>query len=422
MKPIIYLFLLLLFIGLSCEKNTSPLSEQTEEAIHSPIIPDNLNSDSLAQQVDPRLVSANNRFAVNLFRRLNQDETDNNVFISPLSLSIALTMAYNGAMHHTQNEMAMTLCITEFDREEVNRAYSDLILSLHQCDPDVILRIANSIWIDRGFAVKPAYLNLNARYFYALVSVLDFLNPATLDIINQWASDNTNGKIDKILSEMPPAVMLLMNALYFKADWVFQFDPEMTHEAYFYLPDGTHKTVWMMTNDGRDYTYYFDDELQAVRMPYGQNKLAMYVFLPERSTTIEDFVANLDDVKMAGWFTQFDSLQYKQFIFGLPKFKMEYEKGFNQVLAELGMPVAFTSGADFTGISELPLWIGMVLQKTFIEVNEQGSEAAAVSAVGIVTEEFPVFVVRRPFFFIIRDDRSGSILFMGKIVNPEYEN
>ncbi len=425
MKFLHLLFVLVFFFS-SCKKDPTALNESNnpEFILNQPAIPVNLDSDSLANVVDPKLISANNTFAIQVFKMLDAEEPAENIFISPLSLSIALTMTYNGAQENTQNEMAITLAIDQMNREAVNKAYSDLVLSLQNCDPDVILNIANSMWINNHFPVKKDFIQTILSNFYADVAKLDFASDHAVTQINNWVSEQTNEKISEIITSIDyTTVLFLINALYFKANWIYQFDPDLTKEENFFLPDGSKKTVFMMTNGGRDYTYYFDRNVSIARMPYGRDKLAMYVFLPEKETDINAFINSFDPDMMQSWLNGIDSLQTNRedFVFKLPKFKLKYDKTLNEVLKNLGMQEAFTRAANFRGISDVPLWLSFVKQKTYIEVNEYGCEAAAVTIVGgMAVSVPPSFIADRPFVFIIRDDRSGSILFMGKIVDPEY--
>ncbi len=386
--------------------------------------------DSLAYSVDEELTSANLKFALKVFNKIEEQNSDENIFISPLSLSIALAMTYNGALEETYEAMSTTLEFQNMSLDKVNEEFLKLIKSLQACDSNVELSIANSIWIRDGFPVKPGFIERNENFYLSQVSNLDFNLPNAPDIINNWVEENTNGKITDLIQQISPLeVMFLINALYFKGQWKFQFDEADTEEDIFHLSDGTTKIVLMMKSSGKDYKYYFDDNFSAVRMPYGRDKISMYVFLPKGEYNLDDFIASIDAENWNNWMNSFDSLSnifeyeedYECFEFNLPKFKLEYEKELNDALKALGMEIAFTDYANFGEISEGPLWINYVKQKAFIEINEQGSEAAAATVVSMSYGSPPDFIVNRPFFFVIRDDRSGTILFMGKILDPSYE-
>ncbi|MCK4357945.1 MAG: serpin family protein [Candidatus Cloacimonetes bacterium] len=387
--------------------------------------------DSLAYSVDEELTSANLKFALKIFNKIEEQNSNENIFISPLSLSIALAMTYNGALEGTYEAMSTTLEFQNMSLDEVNEEFLKLIKSLQRCDSKVELSIANSIWIRDGFPVKPDFIERNENFYLSQVSNLDFNLPNAPDIINTWVEENTNGKITDLIQQISPdEMMFLINALYFKGQWKFQFDEADTEEDIFHLSDETTKTVLMMKSSGKDYKYYFDNNFSAVRMPYGRDKVSMYVFLPGGEYNLDDFIASIDAENWNNWMNSFDSLanifeyeeEYECFEFGLPKFKLEYEKELNDALIALGMGIAFNPSANFGGMSDVkPLWINYVKQKAFIEVNEQGSEAAAATVVSMTSGIPPNFIVNRPFFFVIRDDRSETILFMGKILDPSYE-
>lgn len=400
--------------------------------------PDNGNNDnyekvdSLAYAVDEELTSANLRFALKVFNEIEEQYPAENIFISPLSLSIALAMTYNGALEETYEAMCATLEFQDMSLDKVNKEFLNLIKSLQECDSKVELSIANSIWIRDDYPVKPDFIERNENFYLSQVSNLNFASPNAPDIINNWVKENTNGRITDLIQEISEdEVMFLLNALYFKGEWKFRFDEDDTEEGTFHLPDGTTKTVLMMKNSGKDYKYYFDDNFRAVRMPYGRDKIAMYVFLPDQGYNLDDFIASIEVENWNNWMNSFDDLsnilgdyEYEYFQFRLPKFTLEYEKKLNDVLIALGMGIAFDPfAANFRGMCDYPHnpWIDYVKQKAFIEVNEQGSEAAAATVVSMAECVTPNFIVDRPFFFVIRDDRSETILFMGKMLDPSYE-
>ena len=416
----VIIVLILFFLISGCKRNSSSLldsGQQGNEVLDFTLV------DSLALSVDHRLTDANFEFALNVFREVNQTEPNKNIMISPLSLSTALQMTYNGALTETKDAMSEVLFIENISSEELNKQIRNLIISLQDCDSKVTLNISNSIWINDRVMVKPDFIQQMEDYFLSEVMNLDFSSSNSVQAINTWVDEKTNGKIEKIVDQLSESqLMLLINAMYFKGDWKYQFNPENTQESDFYMQDGSTKKVKMMSNGGKDYTYYTGENFDAVRMPYGRDIMAMYVFLPKKEYNIDAFISGLEMVEMSQWFSSFDSLRNvgDDFIFKLPKFQLEYEKLFNDILKNLGMEVAFTDDANFGKISDHPMWIDFVKQKTFIEVNEEGSEAAAVTVVSFTDSMPPRFVVNRPFFFLIRDDRSGTILFSGKIVEPDY--
>jgi serine protease inhibitor len=384
--------------------------------------------DEKASSVDGRLVDANTEFAFKIFKELMVEDEGKNIFISPLSISTALLMAYNGADGSTMADMAGTLELGYGDLGDVNEGYLDLLKSLKGADRQVSLSICNSIWIEKGFEprVYPAFIERLATYYDGEMFARNFGAPGTIDEINGWISEKTNEKIDEMISEIDPEmVMFLINAIYFKGDWVNEFDESKTRAGDFFLPDGEIVRLEMMSTKDK-FSYYAEDwggeGLQIARLPYGRDKIAMYIFLPGRDGSLESLLEGLNQTMFddyLGRLSQVDKLNVK-----LPKFKLEYgTKRLNDALTNLGMGVAFDMvAANFSGIAPIDPWnlyIDFVDHKAFIEVNEKGTEAAATTVVGIaLTSASPMFYVDRPFFFAIRDDRSGSILFMGKIVNP----
>ena len=420
MRKLYLIFILIGILILGCSyKTTSPGNGNND---------DYAKVDSLAYSVDEELTSANLKFALKVFNKIEEQNSDENIFISPLSLSIALAMTYNGALEGTYEAISTTLEFQNMSLDKLNEEFLKLIKSLQRCDSKVELSIANSIWIRNDFPVKPDFIERNENFYLSQVSNLDFNLPNAPDIINNWVEENTNGKITELIQQISPyEVMFLINALYFKGQWKFQFDVADTEEDIFHLSDGTTKIVSMMSNSGNDFYYYFDDYFSAVRMPYGRDKIAMYIFLPNYNSgyDLDYFMENLNEENWNNWMASFDTLDtpFYEDMFKIPKFKLEYEKELNDVLKALGMEIAFNpSTANFGGMSDVkPLWINYVKQKAFIEVNEQGSEAAAATVVSMASGITPNFIVNRPFFFVIRDDRSETILFMGKILDPGYE-
>ena len=389
-----------------------------------------LVSDEYAQEVGTTLSTANTRFAVKLFQKMNEGlGAGENIFISPFSISTALAMTYNGATGETLDAMAETLEYSGIDIEALNVDYLQLIKSLEHVDEDVTLDIADSIWMNASFAslVKEAFLDVVAEFFLSAIFIEDFGDEATLAKINGWIEDNTNGKITDMLDQIPAsAVMYLINALYFKADWTYPFDPEDTSERDFILSDGSSKKVQMMTYGKlvTSFAYTADADYCAVRLPYGRDKIAFYGFVPwsyDSDKTIQDFIADLTAEKLDAYINDvaYPVGDGEGIGISMPKFKIEYKETLNDVLTALGMGVAFDLGG-FDKIAEA-LGISRVIHQTFIEVNEEGTEAAAATVVEMFSGITPSFNGDEPFFFVIRDDRSGSILFMGKVGDPTAE-
>lgn len=372
--------------------------------------------------VDSRLVAANTKFGFKLFSEILREDKGKNIFVSPTSVAIALSMTYNGASGKTQQAMAKTLELQGMSLEEVNQANQLLKASLENPDPNVQLRIANSLWAKQGIPFKPQFLQRNKRFYQAKVTDLDFGNPNSLGIINNWVKENTQGKIDSIINEIQPDQLLfLINAIYFKGNWTNKFDASQTANKPFYLADGSQKQHPMMSQKD-EYQYYENDQFQAVSLPYGEGRVSLYVFLPKQKLTQEAFYQQLTTENWEEWMSQFR--RRKGFV-QLPRFKMEYDITLNEALKALGMEVAFSRDANFAQMSPTSVNINQVKHKTFVEVNEEGTEAAAVTSVGVMVtsaqmpEEPFQMIVNRPFFSCIRDNQTGTILFMGSIVEPQ---
>jgi serine protease inhibitor len=382
-------------------------------------------SDELASKVNSDLVDANTRFALNILKVLQDEDEGKNIFISPLSISIALSMTYNGAGGTTKQAMAEALKLQDLSLQEVNEGFKNLIESLENVDNQVSLSIGDSVWIRNTFDpfVKTSFKSALTTYFDSEVFSRQFSDPKTVSELNSWVSRETNGKIEKILDEIDPdIVMFLINAIYFKGDWVEKFDESKTRQSEFTLIDGSKVDVSMMSNVEK-FLYYSDSRVQVARLPYGRDKIAMYIILPQKGVNLDAYTDSLDLETLDGILSRMSSTELE---LQLPKLKLEYgKKALKEALIKLGMGVAFDSEkANLTGIASTTqgnLFIGFVDHKAVIEVNEKGTEAAAVTNVGIELSSIPLrtsFSVNRPYLFMIRDDRSGSILFMGKITDP----
>ena len=363
------------------------------------------------------VVRADNQFGLDLFQAVSASEPDANTVVSPLSVSMALGMTLNGARDSTRIAMEEALALSGLSPAEINDAYQHLIPLLQELDPEVTFELANSIWYRDGFAVDPVFVETNQEHFDAAVQGLNFSSPDALGTINGWVADHTRGKIDKILDRISPReVMFLINALYFKGTWRYAFEDDQTQEAAFTQHDGSTTQVPMM-HQTTDLPYFETETLQAVDLPYGDSLYSMTVLLPKEGHDVDDVVATLDADQWNAWL---DQLVPRAIDLRLPRFTLEYKKKLNDVLAALGMGIAFNcKQADFSGINpDEDLCISRVQHKTFIEVNEEGTEAAAVTSVGIrvvsARQGTPVHV-NRPFVLVIRERHSGTLLFIGKV-------
>ena len=362
------------------------------------------------------VTSANTRLGFKLLKDVQAREPATNIFISPLSISIALTMTYNGAVGDTQQAMAQVLEIEGLELDAVNRSNASLRESLENRGTKVQLSIANSIWSRQGVEFNPDFLNRNEKFFEAEIASLNFNSPEAPEIINGWVETNTNGKIEKIVQQIDPrTLIMLINAIYFKGSWQEEFDKSKTRDGIFRQSDGSDKEVPMMRREGA-YPYYRGEKFEAASLPYGDGTVSMYIFLPDRDSNLDEFLRDLNAENWASWLPQFHEVRDNSTMM-LPRFKLEYEVKLNDTLKALGMEIAFGGGADFSGMGP-SLFISEVRHKTFVEVNEEGTEAAAVTVVVGVESVPPSFIVDRPFFFAIHDDRTKTILFMGVVFEP----
>ncbi len=377
---------------------------------------------ALSEQ-EVELIASDNIFGLNLFRAIAEAEGDTNICISPLSISMALGMTLNGAAGETYTAMKETLELAGLTEEEINQAYRSLIDLLTDLDPKVIFEIANSIWYREGFNISPTFVDVNQTYFDAVVRALDFSAPGAAGTINQWVENATHGKIEEIVDDPISAatVMILINAIYFKGLWTYQFDPDDTVDRPFYVPGGSIAQVPMMTMTDVTLPYYEGDWFEAIDMAYGDSCYSMTVILPKYGLGIGDVLPDLDQET---WEEIVSNLhQFELDTLQMPKFKLEYEITMNDVLTTLGMGIAFDPGlADFSRMRDDQsggLFISKVKHKTFIEVDEEGTEAAAVTAVVIdLTSVGPSMIIDRPFIYAIRERHSGTILFIGMVTDP----
>ncbi len=408
-------------IGCSGEEDVSPEDENLEMSLEeeTPEVADGCAIlGKPADFTDNALSDANAKFGFKLLSELYNQKPNNNVFISPLSISIALTMTYNGALGKTKQAMEKTLEIEGMELQAVNQANAQLREILKSADPQIELAIANSIWIRNTFdEVNPDFLDRNDRFFGAEIASFDFDDPQTVETINQWVNTNTQGKITEILGKIENhEVMFLINAIYFKGGWKGKFDASKTQDGVFHLLDGGEKQLPMMSHTC-NYSYLRTESFRAVGLPYGEGRVSMYIFLPEPSSNLDDFLEELNAENWENWLSRF--WNEPDLKLTMPRFRLEYEMLLNNALKALGMEIAFVPFvANLEGIAPL-LYIEKVIHKTFLEVNEEGTEAAAVTLVGPPPASSPQpFAVNRPFFFTIHDNWTNTILFMGIIVEP----
>ena len=379
----------------------------------------------IVKKVDERLTAAISKFAFKLYDQVLRKSTSENVFISPASVLLALAMTYNGSEGETRRAMADALELESMSLEEANRAAADLKSALDTADPKVQLKIANSLWARNGFPLKPAFIQRSKDYYAAEVTNLDFSSPQAPATINSWVNKNTEGKIERVVDRIDAeTILFLINAIYFKGQWQVSFDKEKTKDDVFRFGDGRQKKLPMMFQSRR-YLYHRGKDFQAVALPYGAGRMSMYVFLPDERTTLDQFGRNLS---AENWETWMKSFRMTPGDLTLPRFKVEYEADLNETLKALGMVEAFDPlRANFSGLAEPSqgnrFYISKVTHKALAEVNEEGTVAAAVTSVAVTLasvqpQENFIMKVDRPFFFAIRDNTTGVLLFMGSVSNP----
>ncbi|MCP4726465.1 MAG: serpin family protein [bacterium] len=369
------------------------------------------------------IIQSGNEFSFKLFREINDwEKIEPNLFISPLSISFALGMALNGADGTTKEEMMNAMEIAGLTDEEINTSFNSLMNLLRSLDSNVTFGLANSVWIRTDFSVLESYKQACIDYFEADITTMNFNAPDAADIINAWIADKTNDKITDIIEAPidPAAVMILVNAIYFMADWTIQFDPEDTEDLPFYHTDGSSIDVKMMSVKD-DFRNFSGTNYKAVELPYSSGLFTMTILLPDTDVNIDEFIGDFGPDDMDQLISGLSAPEETSVM--IPKLKFRYKLLMNDVLKAMGMNSAFDAGADFSRISDFVPWIGEVIHEGFVDVNEEGTEAAAVT---VITFERGVsgntFIANRPYMFVIRETESNTILFMGKITSPKIDS
>jgi len=380
------------------------------------------SSDHSESNEEPVNIKVSEKFATTFFK-LAAKKPDSNVVVSPYSVSTALSMAYNGAGSKTKTEMQDVLGYSGLSDEAVNQQNSSLYKSLMHVNPTSELTIANAMFANKNFEFLKAFMDSNQKYYGAKLETLDFADLSTVNRINNWVKENTKSKIPSILDKVAPdAILYLVNAVYFKGVWLDEFKKEETQQTEFKLNNGTKKTVEMMNRSAK-MSYFAGNNFQAVMLPYKDNRLQMCIFLPDKKSNITAFINSLTPESWSEWNQQF---RKEEGHLGLPRFKVEYKTELSEVLKAAGMPCAFEdSCADFKKMIEQNAMISRVLHKTYLEVNEKGTEAAAATAIEMSVTSAPMnpkppfdMICDRPFVVAIRDEKTNAILFVGAIVDP----
>lgn len=362
-------------------------------------------------------------FDADLFKESFSASDSKNVVVSPFSVKMALSMAAQGANGKTLEEMNKVIGLDETSNEYFRRLIEDAAK-----DGDITLNIANSIWLRRGLEFNPAYIDILDSYYMAQASTLDFADPSSKDTINGWVSEKTNGKIEEIVDIIDPLnIAFLINAIYFNANWSTPFEEGFTSKKDFTLLDGSKVKADLMSKTAH-LSYQENNQFQAVELPYGENeRYVMRVYLPRKDVKFDKFVDSIDKESLQKWSEDFSS---REGVLELPKFKTEYSSSLNDMLMSIGIKEAFnSSSADFSKMIVVEgqnVYISAVVHKTYIDVNEKGTEAAAATSIemslmsmpGSAEEEMFKMIVDRPFVFTIDDKESGEILFIGAIINP----
>jgi len=365
-------------------------------------------------------VQGNTEFALDLYQKLRT--TDGNIFFSPYSISTALAVTYAGARRDTAIQIAQALHFL-LDQKQLHPAFALLEAKLGEVGKkgQVQLRIANTLWPQKGYALLEEFLALMKQYYGVLITAVDYGNAeAARHTINAWVEEKTENKIkDLILPRMLDALtrLVLVNAIYFKGNWASQFDQRLTSDAPFWVTPDDQVQVPTMTQKHK-FRYGEGNGLQILELPYAGDDLSMIVLLPEGIGVLAKLEDSLTGENLGRWARNLRETEVEVF---LPRFEITFPFRLDDTLKSMGMVDAFSDRADFSGMDEEPLYISAVLHKAFLAVNEEGTEAAAATAVIMARGPPslpPIFRADHPFVFLIRENSAGSILFLGKVVNP----
>ena len=405
-KPSVVLVLSVLLIIASCSK--------TNEIIPTEPIPINLTSDQIS------IIESENEFAFDIFSAVfNSTEANKNIIISPLSISIALSMTLNGAEGSTRDSILKALRLSDVTTDNINKSYEKLSESLLSVDKRILLSIANSVWTEDDFLVKQTFIDILREYYDAESKSFDIDDDAAPDKINAWIEDKTNNLIKKMISQLDDnTVMLLINAIYFKGRWKMEFDASKTIIQPFYRSDGTASDVQMMKQT-ENFKVFKGNGFTMAEFPYGQGNYVMDVIVPDKSDDMDSIISTLNSNNFSSWLNQLSSQEVE---LSFPRFKYGFKTELKDALTSMGMGIAFSDKADLCGISEFyDLYISFIIHQAFIETNEEGTEAAAATAVGVGVTSIPSFLVidlDHPFIYIIRETMTNSVIFMGKVADP----
>lgn len=371
------------------------------------------------------LVQNQNEFGFTLFDKINSSDTDKtNKLISPLSIYMDFGMLYNGASGETKKALGKVLNLKEGDIEYLNKAQAKILTDLPKIDSSVTVNMANAIWYRNSLTPKSKFLSVNQKYYKARIEGADFGNTQTVKDINQWVNENTQGKITSILDNITPGdVMFLLNAVYFKGDWKEGFNSKLTHNDIFHTSDGKKELPFMFID--HRFNYFENEKLQIAELPYGNDFFSMHVLSPSKKTSADQLITELNSNYFNSLVEKMQTTKIKLF---LPKWEASYSAdNLKEQLSDMGMKLAFENEADFSELFENESTkISQVKHKTYIKVDEKGTEAAAVTSIGMVTTSLPMpttteMKVDRPFVYLIQEKSTGAILFLGVVNDPSKE-
>lgn len=361
-----------------------------------------------------------NEFSFNLLSLVSAQELEPNLILSPLSASMMLGMVMNGATGETLKQLQKALGFKGLTEEEINAYYKTLIEELPKLDNSTLVKIANSIWVDGAFPILPEFVQANQEVFNATAQNVEMADPVTANIINQWADDNTNHLITEIVKPemIQNAIMILANALYFKGKWETEFQKNNTYQRDFTLRSGEKKKVDMMHLSEEGFEYADVENGQLLELNYKGGQYCMDILLPKQGLDIKDMLAQLT---LDEWEEALGRLQYMTVNVALPKVKLRYNRDLTEDLKAAGIKRAFEANAQFSKVSPLPTFLGWVKQFCYMAVDEEGTEAAAVTVGEYECTAIPVdrvFVADRPYLMVIREKKYGSILFVAEVDEP----